>query len=126
MSLPLRSDLTVYCGGVWDDQFVWKGADGVPVPLAGWSARMDIRDAGDVSPDPAGTARLKLTSGGGTIVLGASDGTVTLAVPAATTATLAPTVGGAEYVYDLELVSGAGEVRKLAYGRVRVVAEVTR
>jgi hypothetical protein len=56
------------------------------------------------------------------ITLGGTAGTIALAAVA--TATSAVEAG--QYVYDLELVSGAGYVTRLVEGNFVVYAEVTR
>jgi hypothetical protein len=68
------------------------------------------------------TVILELTTSNSRITLGGTAGTVDLLVPAATTANLTAGL----YVYDLELVSGGGEVTRLIEGNFNVRAEVTR
>jgi hypothetical protein len=65
---------------------------------------------------------LELTTVNSRITLGGTAGTVNLLVAANVTAALTPGL----YVYDLELVSGGGEVTRLIEGNFNVRAEVTR
>jgi hypothetical protein len=65
---------------------------------------------------------LALTTENGRISLGGTAGTVSLNVAANVTANLTPGL----YVYDLEVVSGGGEVTRLIEGNFNVKAEVTR
>jgi hypothetical protein len=65
---------------------------------------------------------LELTNQNGRITLGGAAGTVSLNVAANVTANLTPGL----YVYDLEVVSGGGEVTRLVEGNFNVKAEVTR
>jgi hypothetical protein len=70
----------------------------------------------------AASTILELTTSNSRITLGGAAGTVTLNVDANTTANLTPGL----YVYDLEVVSGGGEVTRLVEGNFNVKAEVTR
>ncbi len=79
--------------------------------------------------------RTSPSPGEGTIAIGgvfaADDGSgdvrrITIDAGADLTAALAPTLGGAEHVYDLELASGSSVVDVLVSGYVKVLAEVTR
>lgn len=65
---------------------------------------------------------LELTTVNNRIVLGGAAGTIELIVAANVTTALTPGL----YVYDLELVSGGGEVTRLIEGNFNVKAEVTR
>jgi hypothetical protein len=56
------------------------------------------------------------------LTLGGAAGTIVITLTATQTAAL--TAGN--YVYDLELVSGAGVVTRLVQGNVTVTAEITR
>ena len=87
-----------------------------PVPLAGYSARMQIRSklaSTDIIDE--------LTTTNGRIILDTTTSTITLTIPAATTA--AYTFKTA--VYSLELVAGA-EVIPFIYGNITLDFEVTR
>jgi hypothetical protein len=78
---------------------------------------MQVRSTVDASP-----VILELTTSNTRIVLGGVAGTVSLNVAANVTANLVPGL----YVYDLEVVSGGGEVTRLVEGNFNVKAEVTR
>lgn len=93
----------------------WKNND-VPVNLTGYTARMQLRREYS-SSSPA----LSLTSGSG-LTLGGSAGTVTISINAATTADLVAD----KYVYDLELVSSGGVVKRLLEGQIKLTPSVTR
>jgi len=87
-----------------------------PVSLAGFSARMSIKDR------VGGTELLPITTGiDARIVLDDVNHTITITISAADTALLTFTKG----VYDLELVSGALVVSTLYSGSVTVTKEVT-
>jgi hypothetical protein len=137
--MTLRQDLEVRQGQTWS--FVWtkKDAAGVAVNLTGYSARMAIRDR------IGGVLQAYLTTGadadGGSIALGGAAGTVTLALTALQSASLADYLTRASilytrnffvqrkplvhFLYDLELVSGAGVVTRELEGSVLVYREVT-
>jgi hypothetical protein len=78
---------------------------------------MQVRTAAN-----AASTILDLTTENSRISLGGTAGTVTLNVAANVTANLTPGL----YVYDLEVVSGGGEVTRLIEGNFNVKAEVTR
>jgi hypothetical protein len=93
----------------------WK-IDNVAVNLTGYTARLQAR----VDVEDTETV-LSLTTGSG-ITLGGALGTISLDRTATQTAVL-PT---GEFVYDLELQSGAGVVTRLVQGQLTISAEVTR
>jgi hypothetical protein len=78
---------------------------------------MQVRETAD-----ANTTILSLTTSNTTITLGGATGTIDLLVSANTTANLTPGL----YVYDLEMVSGGGEVSRIVEGNFVIKAEVTR
>lgn len=88
----------------------------VPKALAGWTARMDIRDSLDDT-----TTLVSLVSPGD-IVIDTVTAEIQMLIDAATTAALDFDEG----VYDLELEDGSGNVTRLIEGEVAFVKEVTR
>ncbi len=109
-------DYTVEQGATFIRVFTWNNPNGTPVDLTGYTARMQIRQS-VVSP----TYYYQALSGGD-IVLGGSAGTITLTIPAPTSAAWTFIKG----VYDLELQSPSGIVTRLVQGNVTVSREVTR
>ena len=118
MQSPGYLDLSCYQGANFDYTLTWQ-TGGSAVNLTGYSARMQVRESYD-----AGTAVVSLTSGTG-ITLGGTAGTIGLALSATATAALDGTPN-TQYIYDLELVTGAGYVTRLVEGRFMVYPEVTR
>lgn len=111
------NNLVIEQGATFPYQITWKSGDpAAAVNLTGYSARMQVR-ATAASPDTI----LSLTNGSG-ITLGGAAGTIDILVSATATAALTP----GKYVYDLELVSGGGQVTRLMAGTVTVTVEVTR
>ena len=109
--------LLIEQGATWSRTVVWKDAAGLPIDLTGYSARMQIR-----STRQGGTALVSLTSSpAGGITITPAEGKIVLRVEAAETTTLTP---GTAF-YDLEVVSGAGEVTRLLEGGVTISPEVT-
>jgi len=95
-----------------------KDADGDPIDLTGYAARMQLR----VTPD-ASAAILSLTNINGGINLNSPDtGSLKLNFSAAITTPLVAN----EYDYDLELVDGASKVTRILQGSVNITREVTR
>jgi hypothetical protein len=103
-------------GATFSRIVTYQGADGVPVNLSGYTARLQVR-----SDYESSIVVLSLTTENGGIALGGAAGTVTLSASATDTAG----VSAGDYVYDLELVNGA-IVTRLLQGCFVVDAEVTR
>lgn len=110
-------DMVIDQGATLSRTVTWKDSAKTPINLTGYSARMQVR------PETASTiVIIELTTANGRIALGGALGTVTMTVSAADTSALVP----GRYVYDLELVSGAGVVSRLIMGNFVVRGEVTR
>lgn len=88
-----------------------------PVSLAGYTARMTIKDVVGGTAQTSGT----LTTSNSRIALDDTAKTITLTISATDTAL----IDWASGVYDLELVSGTGVVTQLLKGNVTVEDEVT-
>lgn len=86
-----------------------------PKDMTGFTARMSIKDY------VGGTVLLSLTTENSRIALDNTAKTITLTLAATDTDDLTWTSG----VYDLEMVSGSGEVTALLSGRITVQQEVT-
>lgn len=107
-------NLTIECGATFLLEMVWS-EDDTPKNLTGYAARMQVRKTHAAAPI------LDLTDGAG-ITLGTTGGEITIEVSSDDTTDL--TEGN--YVYDLELESGAGFVTRLLEGGVTIKPEVTR
>jgi Na+/serine symporter len=90
--------------------------DEVPVNLAGYSSRLQVREA-YYSTDPL----VSLVSGSG-ITMGGSAGTIDILISASVTSQF-PT---GTHVYDLEIISPSNIVDRLIEGTFNVTPEVTR
>lgn len=88
-----------------------------PVDMTGYTARMQIRASVD---DPA--VLIGLTTANGRIDLDSTNARITLSLSSTDTAAFDWTSG----VYDLEMISPAGDVTALVGGKVTIVPEVTR
>ena len=88
-----------------------------PVPLVGYSARMQIRESVD-----SDTVIYEASSSVGQIVLNNNSGTITITIPA--TATTLFTFSTA--VYSVELFDSNGKVIPFLVGNLTLVPEVTR
>lgn len=115
-----KIDLIIEKGAKFSKTMKWLNSLKQPIPMSGWSARMQVR-----SSSSAATKILDLTTANGGITLGASDGTITLYVSG--TATAAITYTGMA-VYDLELIDPAAtdDPVKFCRGSVSFVEEVTK
>jgi len=116
MQAPGTLDLTIYQGATWDYTLTWRINEQAK-DLTNYSARMMIRTTYSQE-----TPEVSLSTSEGGITLGGTSGTIYLVIDAATTAEL---VAG-QYIYDLELISGAGAVTRLVEGTIIVDPEVTR
>ena len=96
--------------------FTWK-ADGVPVSLTGWTARMQVRESIDATD-----IIHELTTENGGVILAAEPGAFTLYIGAADTAAF----DFENAVYDLEFIAPNGDVTRLMQGEVTLSREVTR
>jgi hypothetical protein len=115
--IPANYDLIIRQGSTWTQFIVWKDSDGNPINLAGYTARMQIRPV-----IQSQTVIVALTTENGRIALGGSDGSLTLALDAETTADIEQASG----FYDIELESFDGTVTAILQGRVKFPREVTR
>jgi hypothetical protein len=115
MQAPGYLDLDCYQGANFDYTLTWQ-TNGTAVNLTGYGARMQVRTTVDST-----AVAFSLTAGTG-ITLGGTVGTIALAASSTATAALSAN----QYVYDLELVSGAGYVTRLVQGNFVVYGEVTR
>jgi hypothetical protein len=111
-------NIVIERGATFRKVFTYK-IDNVAVNLTGYTARMKIRS----KPLNVASELLSLTTpeGVGGIVLGGSAGTIVVTLDDNTTADLSWSRG----VYDLELVSAGGDVKRLLEGSVIVRPEVT-
>lgn len=147
--VALRQDLFCEQGATFGFVYTHKDAAGAAVDLTGYTARMTVRRG------YMGSEELSLTTENGRIALGGALGTVTLAVSAAVTAGLLSDLQSSRdaamwaartqsdaadiyfsqrgpltpkqttFVYDLELVSGAGVVTRALQGRFGLSPEAT-
>jgi hypothetical protein len=109
-------NFTIEQGATFNLLLTWK-IDGTPVNITNWTARLaarvDVEDSEII---------LSLTTSNGGITLGGAAGTISLNQTATQTALLP----AGTYVYDLELISGAGAVTRLVQGELNISPEVTR
>jgi hypothetical protein len=119
-------DIEVDAGANYAKQFTWLSG-GVTVDLTGFTARLKAKTAFD------GSEVISLTNGAG-LTLGGNAGTINVAITAAVTTNIASVARGTaindgreglRYIYDLEIVSAAGQVTRLLQGEFRVYTEVT-
>lgn len=110
-------NITCQQGATLKRSITWRNPNKTPINVTGYTARMHVRSTVDAS-----TTVLELTTENSRITLGGVLGTITLRVEAPITTNLTPAI----YVYDLELVSGGGEVDRILEGNFVVKAEVTR
>lgn len=110
-------NITIEQGATFRLNLVYKAANGTPINLTGYTARMQVRRKYSDT-----TALLNFTTENGAITLGGALGTVAVKGLATLTDDLPAKPG----VYDLELVDADGNVTRLVQGAVTISPEVTR
>jgi hypothetical protein len=111
---PGNYNIKAYQGATYNLDLTWS-IGGTAVDLTNYTAAMQVRTTANASQ-----SILSLESESG-ITLGGTAGTIAIEVPAATMGSAIP----GQYVYDLELDSGA-TVTRLIQGTFQIQAEVTR
>jgi hypothetical protein len=111
-----KHDIYIEQGATWSLPLIWQTAEGVPIDVTGYTARMHIRKK--LADDEF---EAELTTENGSIAIGGADGAITLSLTAEQT-TAIDIKGG---VYDLEMVKDA-VVTRLLEGTVIISLEVTR
>lgn len=115
---PFKYRIEIVQGATLRETLTWKaGEPAVAVDLTGCTARLQVRQK-VTSP----VVLLELTTENSGIQLGGVDGRITLSLSAAQSAAIAWKTG----VYDLEIVFGNGDVRRLLAGSAVVLPEITR
>ena len=110
-------------GSTLSRTFTWTDSNGSPVNLTGYTARMKVRKiypATLLVSAHADSPVISITSAS-EITITALTGTLDVVIPATTMAAVTPGF----YEYDLEVVSGGGEVTKISRGKFEVRAEAT-
>jgi hypothetical protein len=103
-------------GSTFSKQITYK-IDEVPVDLAGYSSRLQVRE-NYYSADPL----LDLFSPYGGLDIVSASGIINMFVHASVTSDLPP----GTFVYDLEIESSGGEVSRIIQGSFIVTPEVTK
>ena len=122
-----KYNLTMWQGSTFGLAITVKDANNAVQNLTSYTARMQIRPGYN-----SGTVTETLTSANGEILITAATGNVSIELAASRTANIAVDMDSpskppkSTYVYDLELIDGAGKVSKLLFGDVIVYGEVTR
>ena len=113
-----KHDIIIEQGATFRRVITWKAANGSPINLTGYSAKMQVRERvrdTDVV--------LECSTANGRITLGGVLGTITIVAQDEVTDLLAEMP---KAVYDLELTSAGGEVTRLLRGSAEIIAGVTR
>lgn len=123
MKQPLSLALYIYQGQTFDDRLALTNADGTPVVLTGYSARMQARaDVTDTTPV------LDWSTTDGEIVIDGPNGTITFNVSADATYALPTGNEFTSWVYDLRIFNAASPVyaERVVQGMLNVSPAVTR
>lgn len=108
-----QTDFFIKQGATFTSAIVWKIL-GVPKNLTGFTGRMYLKRTLN------GEKLFELTTTNGRLIISPLDGSITMFVSAADTATLS-----GQYVYDLEMVQGSF-VKRILQGTITIDGEVTR
>ena len=123
-------DIIIEQGADWRLVMNWKDPGGVPMNLAGYRARMQVRET-----FAAKAKVFDLTTENGMITLDAVNGLVSLHLPADVSAEVpilpAKTAWidgkqAQQLVFDIEMIAPDGGVTRLIQGAVLFVPEVTK
>ena len=117
---PGKRDLTVWLGSIFEHKIILKDAASTPLDLTGKTARMQIRKT-----KKAFSVIAELTTENGRIVLGGTDGSITITLDAIATTTL-NNGKGLDAVYDIELVTSSTVIDRVLEGKIKLDREVTR
>lgn len=112
---PATVDLCLPQGQTWDVVLIYS-IDNEPVNLEGFIARMMLRTTTEAASP---TVALSTTDGTMSVT---TAGRIILNYPAASSSAIT----AATYLYDMELQSPSGNVRRLIQGRTVVSREITR
>lgn len=118
MSATPKVNLTINQGATFRHKFAWKDKNGRPIDLTNFIARMQVR-ASASSP----VVLLELTTENGGLALGGKLGTIALYLTDNSTGLIIDWVRG---VYDIELVSPAGDVFRVVAGTAVVSPQITK
>lgn len=113
-----KYNIEIEQGTDWEQSFQYKDSDGEVINLTGYTARMQCRATKEST-----STEFSLTTENGGITITGATGTILCSMTAAATAALS---AGELGFYDLEIISGAGKVKRLVEGRVTVSREITR
>lgn len=119
--MAAKHRLKIEQGSTFARTFRLKDSVGNYIDLTGYSARMQVRQS-----HSATTAIVDIDSGskgGVEVEPDSTQGAIKITLTATETAQLTAPLAG---VWDLEIVSGGGEVTRVLEGAVRITPEVTR
>jgi hypothetical protein len=111
---PGKYNIVCPQGATFSKRLTWS-IDEVPINLAGYTARMQVKESHKSLYDPA----VNITTENGGILLD-DEGNIDLLISATATAN----IYAKDYVYDLELITGS-TVYRVIEGKFIVTPEVT-
>jgi len=109
MSTTPKAHLVINQGATFRHRFTWLDVKGRPIDIAGFTARMQIRESIDAS-----AVLLDLSTANGAISLAGAAGTVQLYISETVTANQT----WSKSVYDLLMTAQSGEVYRMVEGTV--------
>ena len=113
-----RLDLQIVQGATFSERFNWQDSKGTPIPLAGKTARLQIKFEEDCED-----SFIELTTENNRIFLDdPNSGDILLTISSTDTTGLSFNTA----VYDLEIVDPSGVVDNILWGNVSLRRNVTR
>ena len=109
------ADMRVYRGKTIDFEVVWADADGVPIDIGGWTARLQVRDANN------GRLMLEMSTANGKASIDGPNGRIAFIGSADDSRGV-----NAPGKYELELYTPAGKVYRALSGKVMPVEEIVK
>lgn len=110
-------NLSVEKGASYEQIIRWTDDDGAPINLTSATAKMQVRQATNVS-----TVLFEASTANGKLAIAGDAGQITLTITAAESAAFTWSFGK----YDLEVTTAGGLVYRLLRGTISISAEVTQ
>lgn len=111
-----KIDLVIPKGTTYRKTFYWKDSTKTPIDLSSYTARLQAKKTYRST-----STILDLTTTNGGVIITALEGKIVLYISDTDTTAIAES----DAVYDLELISGSGDVIRLMEGTVTFLPEVT-
>lgn len=120
MATIFDTDIRIWRGDTWEEDWVLTQEDGNPFDLTGVKLFFTVKTDPTIA-DVSANLRLTSTPSSGITITDAANGEVSLSITQSQTAALTPQ----SYYYDIQVVTATPKVYTLARGRFIVEADIT-